>query len=200
MKSFFLPRIPSILWFVLCSSPRPMSVVPPLKTLDMLDTLGALFLSQMESSNKVMKKNRNYDSIDLFTFQWYKYSKRFQKNVQENYKTYLYQFFSNFPTEDSWVVFFIFFNFLFHFWCSNSRFGSTYYSWSNRTSFLLKKNSDLKRTWIHLLFIQKWFSNSLSINSLPDSDSISLKHNHGWLEADVKWHMVWHQPLPFQWS
>ena len=149
-----------MLWFVLCSSPRPMSVVPPLKTLDMLDTLGALFLSQMESSNKVMKKNRNYDSIDLFTFQWYKYSKRFQKNVQENYKTYLYQFFSNFPTEDSWVVFFIFFNFLFHFWCSNSRFGSTYYSWSNRTSFLLKnewleKNLNSPTFYVKMLIINR---------------------------------------------
>ena len=51
-----LPNIPSILWFVLCSSPRPMSVLPPLKTLEMLDTLGALFLSQMESSNKVWKR------------------------------------------------------------------------------------------------------------------------------------------------
>ena len=61
-----LPSIPSILWFVLCSSPRPISVVPPLKTLDMLDTLGALFLSQMESSNKVLKENRNYDLIVRF--------------------------------------------------------------------------------------------------------------------------------------
>ena len=53
IRKCVLPSIPSMLWFVRCSSPRPRSVLPPLKTLEMLDTLGALFLSQIESSNKV---------------------------------------------------------------------------------------------------------------------------------------------------
>ena len=62
----FLPNMPSMLWFVLCSSPSPRSVFPPLKTLEILDTLGALFLSQMESSNKVLKERIKYDFLCHF--------------------------------------------------------------------------------------------------------------------------------------
>ena len=62
----FLPNMPSMLWFVLCSSPSPRSVFPPLKTLEILDTLGALFLSQMESSNKVLKERMKYDFLCHF--------------------------------------------------------------------------------------------------------------------------------------
>ena len=65
-KYNLLPNIPSMLWFVLCSSPSPRSVFPPLKTLEILDTLGALFLSQMESSNKVLKERMKYDFLCHF--------------------------------------------------------------------------------------------------------------------------------------
>ncbi len=50
--AFVLPSIPSMLWLVLLSSVNSEGPAPPLlprNTLEMLDTLGALFLSQMPS-------------------------------------------------------------------------------------------------------------------------------------------------------
>lgn len=51
--------------------------------------------------------------------------------------TYLDQSVSNLPTEDPRIVLFVFFNFLFDFWCSNPWFASTNHSGSNTSSFLV---------------------------------------------------------------
>ena len=56
---FLLPKIPSMLWFDLPPSDPLRSVhviLPPLSTLEMLDTLGALFLSQTPSCSMDRRK------------------------------------------------------------------------------------------------------------------------------------------------
>ncbi len=58
--NWVLPRIPSMLWLALLvtsSGLAAKSVWPPLRTRDMLETLGALFLSQMDSWSRGEQKH-----------------------------------------------------------------------------------------------------------------------------------------------
>ena len=52
-------------------------------------------------------------------------------------KTYTEELVSDLPAEYSWILFLVVFNFLFHFWGSNSGLRTTNGSRTNRSSFLV---------------------------------------------------------------
>ena len=64
-KSYVLPRMPSMVWFDRPSSEVHPSVWPPRRTREILETLGALFLSQTISWSSKERKNKTLCLIVL---------------------------------------------------------------------------------------------------------------------------------------
>ena len=108
---------------------------PPLNTLLMLDTLGALSLEQRPSW-----EHENNISVLLFNNPWIQY---------------LHQSLSDLPAEDAWIILLIFLDLVFHFRCSNTWLAATNYSGSD-TSGLLVSNHRIRITDIKLYLIINW--------------------------------------------